>query len=189
MLFVEMGVPSAVLRSRRFNRWLPWLSAAILVAGIATFLGVYFGNTANSKETFSQQNAYVAPKHKKVPLSQAARDAAGKFILSAVQRTNAVQAYKLSGPSIRGDETLKQWLRDWKNPNVGVPIVPYTQQIWAAPMKIDYSYPKEAGLEVILVPKKGKKSYEFVMVLKKISGSWVVDYWGPRESPGAPTPS
>jgi hypothetical protein len=189
------------LTSRRVLRWLPWLSALVLAAGvIAFFVARSADNTApGSKEHFSKQPVQrVAPPAKKVPLERAARVAAGDFILKAVQRKDAVAAYRLSGPQIRGGETLKQWKRDWNDPNVGVPIVPYTQPLLGAPIKVDASHPREAEIEVALVPKTKAapntpegQAQLFLMILHKYgvgkNARWLVDYWAPRSSNALPT--
>ena len=50
---MAVNVVQSALSSPRFNKWLPWLAAALLAAGLIAFLIAYFGNTANpAKETF-----------------------------------------------------------------------------------------------------------------------------------------
>jgi hypothetical protein len=125
---------------------------------------------------------------KTVPLARAARLAAGDFILKAVQRKDATAAYRLSGPDIRGGETLAQWKRDWNDPDVGVPIIPFTQPIWKAPLKLDYSHPNEAQIEVALVPRSAGQAQLFIMVVHKYGKDWRVNYWAPRSSPALQHP-
>jgi hypothetical protein len=56
-------------------------------------------------------------------------------------------------------------------------------------MKIDYSYPKQALIEVALLPKTNAhlKSALFIMELDKIHGKWVVNSWVPRGTPVIPS--
>ncbi len=64
-------------------------------------------------------------------------------------------------------------------------------EVQYAPMKIDYSYPKEALIEVALLPKKGAKvrGLLFQMNLVKRSGKWLVNSWTPKSSPPVPSGS
>ena len=171
-------------------RWLPWLAGLVLVAGVVSFVVVHFNNTAKPLPEKRSGPVERAPNvvEKTVPLQRAARIVAGEFILKAVSRKDAVAAYRLSGPYIRGGETLKQWVRDWDNPNVGVPIVPFTKPIMAAPIKVDVSHPRHAEIEVALVPKTKGQAQLFLMMLDKIGGRWFVNYFASRESPEMPAP-
>jgi hypothetical protein len=182
-----------ILTSRRVNRWLPWVAGLVLAAGVIAFLAVYFSNTAESTSTpLEKAPAYVPKQEKSVPISRAQRELAGKFILAAVMRKDPVQAYKLSGPEIRQGETLKEWIRDWKNPNVGVPIVPYTVPLDKAPMRVDTSTKNEAVLEVILIPKNADASQTTQFWLgmnafgKGKNRHWLVNYWAPSTRPSVP---
>ena len=42
--------PARLKRARRFARMAPWISALVLVAGIVTFLLVFFRNTAKPEQ-------------------------------------------------------------------------------------------------------------------------------------------
>jgi hypothetical protein len=182
-----------ILTSRRVNRWLPWIAALVLAAGVIAFLAVYFNNTAESTSTpLEKAPAYVPKQAKSVPITRVQRELAGKFILAAVMRRDPVQAYKLSGPDIRQGQTLKEWIRDWKNPDVGVPIVPYTVPLDKAPMRVDTSTKSEAVLEVVLIPKSGDVSQTTQFWLgmnaygKGKSRHWLVNYWAPSTRPSVP---
>jgi hypothetical protein len=182
-----------ILTSRRVNRWLPWIAGLVLAAGVIAFLAVYFNNTAESTSTpLEKAPAYVPKQEKSVPIARAQRELAGKFILAAVMRRDPVQAYKLSGPDIRQGETLKEWIRDWKNPNVGVPIVPYTVPLDKAPMRVETSTKSEAVLEVVLIPKSGDVSQTTQFWLgmnaygKGKNRHWLVNYWAPSTRPSVP---
>ncbi len=56
-------------------------------------------------------------------------------------------------------------------------------------MKIDFSYPKEALVEIALLPKANAKikSQLFQMDLVKRGGKWFVNSWSPKSS--APVPN
>src|SRR5205823_13561854 len=97
-----MNAVQGMLNSRRVNRWLPWISAAVLVAGVITFMAVR--NTgrpapADNRTSGPAQNAAVAEKS--IPLTRTQREIAGRFILTAVQRKNLAEAYRIIGPDIR----------------------------------------------------------------------------------------
>jgi hypothetical protein len=179
------------LTSRRVNRWLPWFAALVLAAGVIAVLFAYYGNTAEPTSTpLENKPAYVPKQQKSVPLSRSQRELAGKFILAGVMRRNPVLAYKLSGPDIRQGETLPQWIRDWKDPNGGVPIVPYTTALDKAPMHVETSTKTEAYLEVILIPKNGDpdQTTQFRLGMnaygKGKNRRWLVDYWAPSTHGG-----
>ena len=58
-----------------------------------------------------------------------------------------------------------------------------------APMKIDFSYPGEAQIEIALLPKATTKvkGQLFIMDIVKRHGQWLVNSWVPRSS--APVPN
>lgn len=181
-----MSSLAAKLGSPKFQQRLLWISIAVLVAGVLTFVGTRFTNTA--KSTQAPLNTKVPPKDvsknpKTIKLEPAARRVAQRFILTAVARKNLRQAYTLAGPQIKQGQSLKSWLTG------DIAVVPYpVDQLDLAPMKIDYSYPKEAMIEVALLPKKGSKAKGqlFAMTLNKIDGKWVVNSWVPKSTPPVP---
>ena len=177
---------------RRADMWLPWLAGALLAAGIIAFLVArYGGNTAGAKETFGTQNAVKPQVVKQVPLEQAARETAGKFILTAVARKNLDQAWKLATPNIKGGLSFKEWMTgNIPVPTLGVPIDK------AAITKIIYSHKREAELNVVLLPKPNKlrvKSTLVVMDLKKVGtggkAHWLVDYCQAQQGIPVPRPT
>ncbi len=111
------------------------------------------------------------------------------FIETAVARKNLRHAYTLVGPEIRNGQTLKQWMTG------NIAVVPYpADAIDVAPFKIDYSYPREALLEVMLLPKATAKirPTDFFLGTKKVgtgpNAHWVVTSWVPHVSPMVPSP-
>jgi hypothetical protein len=158
----------------RVATWLPWLAGALLAAGLIAFLAVHFGNTAGAKETFGSKDAVRPQVVKRIPLEQAARETAGKFILTAVARKHLDQAWKLATPNLKAGLTFKQWMTgDIQVPALGVPIEK------AAITKIIYSHAKDAELNIVLLPKPNNQHVGdtlVVMDLKKVGARWLVDY-------------
>jgi hypothetical protein len=172
--------------SRALNRALPWIAGAVLIVGVLAFWQTMVRD--NSKdETFTNQPARDVGAEKSVPLAPEARQVAVKFIRTAVVRKNLQEAWKISGPGIRQGMSLKEWMTG------NIPVVPYPgAEVNRSPVKITWSYPNDASLEVVLMPKKGsneKPQLFFVGLKKKGSGSeahWVVDYWAPYAPPPIP---
>jgi hypothetical protein len=183
---MAVNVVQNALSSKRVNRWLPWIAGAVLAAGVIAFLVAYFGNTADSKETFSSGKAQTFQPQRTVPLARGARIAAAKFISTAVARRNLDQAWKLATPNVRGGLTYKQWMSgDIRVPALGAPIDT------AAITKILYSHPKDAEINIVVLPKKNKygiKATLFLVDLKKVGSRWLVDYCQAQSTPGAPAP-
>jgi hypothetical protein len=188
---MAVNVVQSALSSRRFNKWLPWAAGALLAAGVIVFLVAYFGNTANTKETFGTKNAVRPEVVKEVPIAPAARVAAAKFILSAVGRKNLAQAWALATDNVKSGLTFKQWMTG------EIPVVPLGVPIdKAAITKIIYSHSRDAELNIVLLPKPNKvrvKPTLFVVDLKKVgqgsSARWLVDYCQPQAGLPLPTPS
>jgi len=182
----------ARLRSPRFQARIFWISMVVLVAGIIAFLVAFVGNTGKSLDTpLSEKPAQdVSQVPPTVKLPADAKQVAREFILTAVARKNLTRAYALSGPLIRQGMLLKEWKKG------AIPVVPYPgDAIDYAPMKVDYSYPKEALVEVALLPKKGfkiKPQIFFLTLIKVGKGDqthWLVNGWVPRGSPQVPNGS
>ena len=173
--------PARLKNARRFARLAPWISALVLVAGIVTFLLVFFRNTAKPVEstplTPAKPSSVAAQKN--VPVPKEAKIVAGRFILTAVQRKHLDEAWKLAGPPIKAGVTYKEWLTG------DIAVVPWFGQLGQVPLKVDYSYPREAQFTVILAPKPGTKAKPdtFIIGLKKYGKDWKVTAWVPYEPP------
>ena len=182
-----METIASKLAKPKMQRRLLWLSALLLAAGIAAVLIVFFRNTGTSLQTpKSNQPADVVKPEKQVPLTKEQRDVAGRFILTAVLRRNLDQAWRITGPSLKQGFTLKQWRTG------NIPVVPFTYQLEAAPMKIDESTKTHALLEIALLAKnkKIKPQYFFLELIKVGKGKqahWVVNSWVPRARPPVPS--
>ncbi len=173
---------------RRLQRTLPWVAGAVLLAGVIIALVKLVPNqNPKADATPTKSPVRVATKPPKtVRLPQAAREIAGKFILTAVVRKNLAEAWKISGPGIRQTLTKKEFLTG------NIPVVPFPFKLAVAPMKVDYSFKNQALLEVaLLAPKKAKiKPQYFYLGLKRLGSAsprWVVDSWVPRAGPKIPS--
>jgi hypothetical protein len=173
--------------SRGLNRALPWIAGAVLLVGVIAFWQTTV-KTNENRETFSNEPVRNTSTPETVPLAPEARRVVVRFIRTAVMRKNLAEAWTISGPQIRQNLSRKEWLTG------NIPVVPYPDAaVKNSPVKITWSYPSEAGLEVVLQPKPGSKEKPqlfYVGVLKQGSGSrakWVVDYWAPYAPPPIPS--
>jgi|SRR5262245_2675648 len=173
--------------SRGLNRALPWIAGIVLFLGVVAFWQTQV-RADSKKETFSDQPAQDASAQKTVDLAPEARQVVVEFIKTAVVRKNLDKAWQISGPQIRQDMSLKEWRSG------NIPVVPYPDaEVKNSPVKITWSYPNDAGLEVVLTPKKGSKTKPqlFFVGVKKVgsgtSAKWVVDYWAPYAPPPIPS--
>ncbi|HEX7255654.1 MAG TPA: hypothetical protein VF236_06970 [Gaiellaceae bacterium] len=183
MTIVEGGL----LNSRTLNRALPWIAGAVLLLGVLAFWQTQT-RTDSTPETFSNEPAKNVAADKTVPLPPEARQIAVQFIKTAVVRKNLREAWAISGPGIKQDLTLKQWMTG------SIPVVPYPEAAVAnSPVKVDWSYPNDVSLQVVMEPKAGSKvkPQVFYIGLKKYgsggSAKWLVDYWAPYAPPPVPS--
>ena len=181
--------PARLKGARRLMRLLPWISGLVLVAGIVAFLIVFFGNTADTTQSSAPARPgkpQVVAKEKQVPVPRAARVVAGRFILTAVQRRHLDEAWRISGPEMRQGLSHKQWMTG------NIPVVPWLGQIGVTPISVDYSFPDEVALTIVISPKKGTSGHPdtFKMVLNKFGkgpkARWLVQEWIPFEPPPIP---
>jgi hypothetical protein len=174
------------VKSPRNQRYLLWISGFVLAAGIAAVLIVFLRNTGHSESApFTNKPVDTVTTPTKVKLEPAARVVAGRFILTAVQRKDLAEAWKLVGPGIRQGMSYQEWLKGT------IPVVPFLDPIKLAPMKVDLSEKNHAILEVILIPKSSKvKPQIFTLDVNKVGkgkdAHWVVNSWAPRSMPTIP---
>lgn len=170
--------------SRKVTKWLPWVSALVLVAGGIAFLIAYFGNTANRTHPGTRPGKPVdlSGTPPTVPVDPKARLVAGKFITTAVTRENLAAAWKITEPNgpLRRGYTYKQWLSG------DIPVQPFPAKALAgASYKVDQSHAGEVTLNVYLYakPKSGVDSQSFYIVLHPHGTGknkrWLVNYWVP----------
>ncbi|MGH3071577.1 MAG: hypothetical protein ACRDNB_04805 [Gaiellaceae bacterium] len=171
--------------SARGQRRTSLFAGLLLIAGVVAFGVAYVGDTGASQETpLSDKPAQVFTPRKQVPLDEAARRVAGRFILTAVARENLAESYALAHPELRQGLTKREWLTG------NIPVVYYpAKAIETATFKVDESYPDEAILEVALLPKDSSKVKPqiFFIGLKRSAARWQVYYWVPRAAPAVPS--
>jgi hypothetical protein len=176
-----------IQRRPGWQKALPWIIAVVLVGG-AIAAGIIWSNTGKSTATplTNQPAVDVSKVPATVKLAPGAQKVARRFIETAVARKNLPEAYNLVTQQIKQGQSLKSW-------NTGnIAVIPYpVYAVKYAPMKIDFSYPKEAQIQVALLPKTGSgaKAQLFIMDLVKRSGKWLVNSWVPRSSPMVPNGS
>jgi hypothetical protein len=171
-----------------WRKALPWVVGTIVIGTVVGFAGYHWSNTG--KKTATPLLNVPADDRSQVPktvkLTPEATQVARRFIQTAVARKHLTEAYSLVTEQIRQGQTLKAW-------NTGnIAVIPYpVDDVKYAPMKIDFSYPKEAQIQVALLPKAGVKirSQLFIMDLVKRKGKWLVNAWVPRSTPPVPNGS
>lgn len=149
----------------QLSRWLPWLSGAVLVAGVCAFAVTRLasgGGTAATQET--------------VPLDPQARAVAREFVATAVARQDLARAWTLVAPELKQGLTLAQWKTG------SIPVQPYPVAAAAARYSVQASHPTSAALRVTFVPPPASSTPagDFLLGLQRIRGRWVVSSWTPR---------
>jgi hypothetical protein len=179
-------VQGGLLSSRTLNRALPWIAGAVLLLGVLAFWQTQT-RAKSTPESFSNDPATNVAAEKTVPLPPQARQIAVQFIKTAVVRKNLRQAWAISGPGIKQGMTLREWMTG------AIPVVPYPDAaVNQSPVKVDWSFPNDVSLQVLMEPKQGSKEKPqvFYIGLKKYgSGAqakWLVDYWAPYAPPPVP---
>jgi len=176
-----------IQRKPGWQKALPWIVAVVLVGG-AIAAGIIWSNTGKSTATplTNQPAVDVSKVPATVKLAPGAQKVARRFIETAVARKHLPEAYTLVTDQLKQGQSLKSW-------NTGnIAVIPYpVDAIKYAPMKIDFSYPKEAQIQVALLPKSGTgvKPQLFLMDLLKRDGKWLVNSWVPKSSPMVPNGS
>ncbi len=176
------------IRKPGWRKALPWVLVVLVVGIVIAVVAVRYSNTGHSTATPLTNKPAVDDS--KIPatvkLPPGATRVARRFIESAVARKNLASAYSIVTQEIKQGQSLKSW----KTGNIAVVPFPVVD-VKYAPMKIDFSYPKEAQIEVALLPKAGTKIHGqlFIMDLVKHDGKWLVNSWVPRSSPAVPNGS
>lgn len=161
-----------------------WASGAVLVLGVAAFLGVFLsrGNSqpapvasVSSPPSDTSQSARTGGKT--VAPSPAAYRVAREFLETAVARKNLDSAYDIVGPALKGGFTRARW--DTGN----IPVQPFqATNLSTAPFLVKWSYKNQLMLEVGLTAKPGSsvKSLAFYLGVQRIHGKWLVNYFLPN---------
>lgn len=175
------------------SRWLPWLAAMVLTAGIVAVIVVAAGgkDSTSEKPLPAPEAAETVldepPPPPLTKLDPKAQQVAGRFILTAVARENLRAGWELAGAEIRQGMTLKQWLTG----NIPVPYYP-ADAIDKAPLRIAELKKNAALLEVAILPKKGAgiKGQLYHIGLKAVGNGkkrhWIVTYFQPSTTPPFP---
>jgi hypothetical protein len=184
---MAVNVVQSAISSRGFNKWFPWISGAVAVAGLVVFLVVYFSNTTPQAKGPTGPPVKAAAPPKNIPFPDAAWSVATKFILTAVARKNLQEAYALTDPSLRSGITTKEWRKG------NLPVVYSTVgQILKTNWKnTNYAHPRDAQINVIIIPKNGKAWNAQVGLAKVGHGArahWLVNYFQPLAGPRIPHP-
>lgn len=183
-----MNLVQDLFNSRTFNRWLPWLAAAVLAAGAIAFLVAKYSNTATPINTPVSNKPAAVPKPQPVEtkLAPDARRVAALFVHTAVARKNLAAAWKITAGSLKEGTTYKEWLTG------DIAVVPYPAARNAG-LSINYSHKNDADLLFALTPRKGVKLKPqfFEMMLARVgrpgAKHWVVTYWAPYSHPQVPS--
>lgn len=176
------------IRKPGWRKALPWVLVVLVVGGVIAIVAIKYSNTGHSTATplTNKPADDVSKVPPTVKLPPGATRVARRFIESAVARKNLSDSYSIVTNEIKQGQSLKSW----KTGNIAV--VPYpVVDVKYAPMKIDFSYPAEAQIEVALLPKVGTKvkGQLFIMDIVKRDGKWLVNSWVPRSSPPVPNGS
>jgi hypothetical protein len=131
--------------------------------------------------------AVVAVATLLVPQAEAAPTAADKravsalldaFIPAAVGRHNPLRALPLVTPAFRGGITRKEWAHG------NLPVMPFHATGTHFPWTLDYAYPREISVTVLLHPAASEKlgAVSFNAVFKKQGTRWLIDSLIPAAS-------
>jgi hypothetical protein len=165
-----------------------WISGAVLVIGVAVFLGVFFSRGTSRPANVNLSTVSSAPpsattpatKNPKVSPSAAAFKVARTFLETAVQRKNLDASYGLVGPDLKGGMSLAQWRKG------NIAVVPYPAgNAKTAKFVVTSSHKDRLMLQVVLTPRRGShvRPLAFFLGLDRASGKrerWVVNYWLPN---------
>ena len=186
---MAVNVVQSAFSSRKFNKWFPWISGAVLVVGVIVFLGVRYSNTANPEPKAATGNpvAPAAAPPKNIAFPPEAWKVAREFVFTAVARKHLDEAYALTHPAIKAGISKKEW-RTGNLPVVSSPVVQILKTNWK---NTNYAHPRDAQINVILIPSKGRRWNAQIGLTKVGQGSnahWLVSYFQPLGGPPVPTP-
>jgi len=177
------------------------ISSAVLVIGIAIFLGVLFtrgtsqpASSSDISKISSQrptdtnpiQNGTKAAAQVKPPTT--ALGVARTFLETAVLRKNLDASYGIVGPALKGGFSRAQW----HTGNIPVTYYP-ASNAKTAPFKVKSSTKNALLLEVGLKVAPGTKiataakALGFLLEVDRIHGKWLVNYFLSDYRPGVPS--
>lgn len=189
------------LKSPGFVRALTWVSALVLIAGIAAVGTVWLGGDDDSSassatstepgltaDEFGELPEETKPNPDDVPA--AARKTAAVFIDGAVARRNLAKAWTVTHPDLIRDCDCT--LAEWKTGNIPVLFFPALGAS-ATGFGVNEISEGRIVLEVLLTPKKGSglNPTAFYVGMKEVGkgedAKWLVDYFAPIGSPPVPS--
>ncbi|WP_411277162.1 hypothetical protein [Gaiella sp.] len=189
------------LKSPGFVRALTWVSALVLIAGVAAVGTVWLGGDdspsaspptssepGQTVDEFGELPPETKPSADDVPA--AARKSAAIFIEGAVARRNLAKAWTVTHPDLKRDCDCT--LAEWKTGNIPVLFFP-ALGAGATGFGVNEISPGRIVLEVLLYPKKGAglNPTAFYLGLKSVgvgdNEKWLVDYFAPIGSPPVPS--
>ncbi len=186
---------SGLLSSPRRRRRLGYLAVLVAVAGAITAAVVLMpdDNGDNLPQARPGHPTLVAPAPKLVKLRkadvQAARDAAAKFVATAVLRHHVDDSWELTAPVMKAGFTRAKWKTGQ------IPVVPFpADQLDQVRWRFDYSIEDHVALQVSMLPRSDStaKALTFEMELVRSGPAankrWLVDYWAPL-GPGTDSPA
>jgi hypothetical protein len=177
--------PTGFLSSPRMQQRLLWISGAVLVIGVAVFLGVYFSRGSSQPaavniSTLSSGPSSTKPatENPKVAASPDALKVARTFLETAVLRQNLDTAYGIVGPDLKGGMSLAQWRKG------NIAVQPYPAiNVKTAKLTVLTSNKNELRLVVgPLVARKGSgiRPLAFYLNVDRLGGKWLVNYFLPN---------
>lgn len=173
---------SGFLSTPRSQRWLMWISGAVLAIGVAVFLGVVLSRGSGKQAAVTNFSTIAskppkttkpATSNPKVKPSADALKAVHTFLETAVVRKNLAAAYPIVGPDLKGGMSLATWRKG----SIPVPFYP-AANAKLADLKVQSSHKNELSLKTALYPQKGSgvKPLLFDIDVDRIGGKWLVNY-------------
>jgi hypothetical protein len=197
---MAVNVVQSALTSRRFSRWLFVLAAAVLAAGVIALIvtkatGGSSSNSSSNAPASSSKPASpsireIEQAQKNIRFPADAWKVVQQFVYSAASRRNLARSYALADDNMRGGFTLEQW----KSGNIPVTYFPTREIIRYNFKNTNFAHPREAALNLILVPPKGstQRPIPTLVFVKKVGfgakAHWLVDYFGAVQGPPVPHP-
>jgi len=185
------GLLSSPRRRRRLGYLAVLLAIAAAVAAAVVFMPD--DNGENLPQARPGKPTIVGPGPKLVKMQkadvQAARNAAARFVATAVLRRHIDDSWELTAPVMKAGYTRKTWKTGQ------IPVVPFpADELDQVRWRFDYSIQDHVALQVSMLPREDSaaKALTFEMELVRSGPTanrhWLVDYWAPL-GPGTDTPA
>ena len=176
--------------SPRMRRRLGW-SLVLLAVAAAVATGIsLLPSGGEPPERFTPGSPaaepVASPPPREVPLRRAERAAItgvlARFVPAAVERRDPAAAYDLVTPDLKAGQSRA----DWKTGDI--PVYPFRTRLHRfAAWRLNYSFPREVSLELLLPPENRKLGpIAFTAVLERSGDRWLVDSFIPAATFSAP---